>query len=113
MVWILAQAVPPVWMMLLSGYVLFGVPLGFKFSLVAFVLSWSGKRRQPFVRWLCTAALAVSFVGGALVYLFVRNNHNPTPLGTVERVWAAMVVGTFILSAAAVWRSWPEPGTVR
>ena len=113
MVWILAQAVPPVWMMLLSGYILFGVPLSFWLSVVAFALSLSGKRKEPFVRWLCRVALVMSFVSGVIVYLFLRNDHNPTPLGTEERWWAVMFVGTFILSAAAVWRSWPEPRTVR
>ncbi|HSK78405.1 MAG TPA: hypothetical protein VLQ45_18270 [Thermoanaerobaculia bacterium] len=108
---ILAQAVPPVWMLLLSMYVLFGVPLSFWLSVGAFALSLSGKRKKPFVRWLCRAALGMSFVSGVIVYLFLRNNHNPTPLGTEERWWAVMFAGAFILSAAAVWRSLPEPGS--
>ena len=102
---ILAQALPPLGLMALSGYIIVGVPATFAAALLAFGYSFSAARSRRSVRFFFALTLLASIVNGVFgIYLF-SIDRNPVPSNPTDRFWAVIMIATFALSAFAWWRA--------
>jgi len=103
---ILAYALPPLWVMALAGYVIISVPVTLAASVFSFAATFSPTRRRRMVRLISSLTLAFCLLNGALILWFVAADQNPPPPNPRDRLWALIMAATFILSAGACLRSW-------
>jgi hypothetical protein len=100
MLWIVAQAIPPLWTIGVAAWLLVAIPSAFAVSLMAIVLTVTPQRGRRFVRVLALVGLAVGLFDVALVAWSASYAELGRP-GLEEWVWIAMMVATVALSAAA------------
>lgn len=101
----LAQALPPLWLMALSAYLLVSVPLAFSAALMVLAATFSSMRSRPLTRWAGALTLLVS-VGNGIAVAYLRSiDQKPVPPNAEDRMWAAMMMVTIVLSALAWWRA--------
>jgi ELWxxDGT repeat protein len=101
---ILAQALPPLWTMALSIYLLAAIPLAFVGSVVAFALTIGQHRNRAPVRVLAALTAIVGLVDGISVACFARVTDLGSP-GREDWLWLIMMAATVILGLVAWYRS--------
>lgn len=101
---ILAQALPPLWTMALSFYLLVTIPLAFLGSVVAFVMTIGPHRHRAPVRVLAALTAIVGLVDGISVAGFAT----VADLGSPDRedwLWLSLMAATVLLALAAWYRA--------
>ncbi|HET9767368.1 MAG TPA: hypothetical protein VFS60_11010 [Thermoanaerobaculia bacterium] len=104
MLWIVAQAIPPLWTIGVAAWLLAAIPSAFAVSVMAVVLTVTPYRTRRVVRWLALLGLVVGLFDVALVAWFASFAELGRP-GLEEWVWIAMMAATVALSATAWMRA--------
>jgi hypothetical protein len=104
-IWVLAKAIPPLEAVVLSAYLLIGVPTGFMVAIAALALTFVPGVSLRLRRIVATGALGFAGLNAILAVLWYRMDRNPVTAGAEDLAWMAALAGAVVAAAIATFRA--------